>query len=308
MLSTELDIPLLLVLATGKANDTRNVVVPVFLLPTLFETFFFGVYSALFVFSIIILYRRSPSPTRHVMMTLSVAMYVVSAAHWALSIALAEAITIGRPARAIMLEFLIIYSPTINYILGDGIVLWRAWVLWNRRLSLFIFPLVSMLCTLGTGVASAIYFYQGQVSKVNSHKTILSLHFEWSIWFLTFGTNLWATGLIFVQAWQHRRFLRSLRIKETFRTSTEKALAFLVESGALYLVIWIIYISTSMTLDPNGMFFFHTAIAQLVGIYPTTIVIVVAMQLSAADILSRPGAEADSRIVVSPQPPSPQPK
>jgi hypothetical protein len=42
MLSTELDIPLLLVLATGKANDTRNVVVPVFLLPTLFETFFFG--------------------------------------------------------------------------------------------------------------------------------------------------------------------------------------------------------------------------------------------------------------------------
>jgi len=57
------------------------------------------------------------------------------------------------------------------------------------------------ICSLGTSVASAIYFYQGQVSKLNLHKITLSLHFEWSIWFLTFGTNLWATGLIFIRAW-----------------------------------------------------------------------------------------------------------
>jgi len=29
----------------------------------------------------------------------------------------------------------------------------------------------------------------------------VSLHFEWSVWILTFATNLWATGLIFIRAW-----------------------------------------------------------------------------------------------------------
>jgi len=29
----------------------------------------------------------------------------------------------------------------------------------------------------------------------------LGLHLEWAIWFITVGTNLWATGLIFIHAW-----------------------------------------------------------------------------------------------------------
>jgi len=47
-----------------------------------------------------------------------------------------------------------------------------------------------------------------------------------------------------------------------------------------------------------GMGFFHSVIVQLVGMYPTMIVVVVAMQLSTADILSRPDAEADSPICI----------
>jgi len=40
--------------------------------------------------------------------------------------------------------------------------------------------------------------------------------------------------------------------------------------------------------------------------YPTTIFVVVAMQLSTADILSRPGAETGSPFVLTLQSPSPQ--
>ena len=28
-----------------------------------------------------------------------------------------------------------------------------------------------------------------------------ALHLEWSVWILTFATNIWATGLIFIRAW-----------------------------------------------------------------------------------------------------------
>jgi hypothetical protein len=38
---------------------------------------------------------------------------------------------------------------SVKYILSDGIVLWRAWVLWNRRVMLFILPFLFLVCTLG---------------------------------------------------------------------------------------------------------------------------------------------------------------
>jgi len=37
----------------------------------------------------------------------------------------------------------------VKYIPSDVIVLWRAWVLWNRRLLLFIPPLIFILCNVG---------------------------------------------------------------------------------------------------------------------------------------------------------------
>jgi hypothetical protein len=38
---------------------------------------------------------------------------------------------------------------------------------------------------------------------------------------------------------QHRRFLRSLLDEESAKSKAEKALAFLVESGVIYLCIWV---------------------------------------------------------------------
>jgi len=153
--------------------------------------------------------------------------------------------------------------------------------------------------------------YTTELEKDFIAESNLSLHFEWTVWFLTVGTNLWATGLIFIRAWEHRRVLRSLSLKETSRSNANKALTFLVESGAIYLCIWILYITTSLDNprgDHFGMDLFHIAIAQVVGMYPTIIIIVVAMQLSAVEILSHPGIEADTHIVFASPAANPQPK
>jgi len=183
-------------------------------IPTiLFETFFFGAYSALLVFSTILLCRRSPSRTRHALLAISMVMYTVSAAHWALVIATLSEYD-GSFSFRLGSDITVIYLPAINYILSDGIVLWRAWVLWDRRLLLFIPPLISLVCTIATTVTSAVYssYYEVEVeaffragSGFNVQPLIkdqnLSMYLEWSTWFLTFGTNLWATGLIFIRAW-----------------------------------------------------------------------------------------------------------
>jgi len=215
---------------------------------------------------------------------------------------------IGQFARTPVKELAAFYLPTINYVLSDGIVLWRAWVLWNRSFLLFIPPLIALMCTFVTSVAAATYFYKG-ASEHSAHYITMSRYFGWSIWGFSVGTNLWATGLIFIRTWQHRRFLRSLMGKATIATNTEKALAFLVESGALYLCIWAAYITATLT-GLKGRLLFNTTIVQLVGIYPTTIVVVVTMRLSAADIiLSCSGATtATGGSCIEFKPPSPNPQ
>jgi len=294
------------------AKIPEDTVMRVMLMPLLVETFFFGMYSAVFIFSTILLYRRPPSWMRHVMLALSMVMYAVSAAQWALIISYAEVIEAGLLTKSVRIDFTLIYLPSVNYFLSDGILLWRAWVLWNRRFLLFIPPLIFLMCTFASTVASAIYFvesvhiHSGYITTTGS--TTIGNLLEWLVAFFTIGTNLWATGLIFIRAWQHRRLLRSLSIKETFRTNTEKTLAFLVESGALYLCLWISYTSISIAQNDRGKAFLHSVLVQLVGMYPTMIIIVVAMQLSTADILSRPGAEAGAPFVFTPLSPRPSPQ
>jgi len=243
------------------------------------------------------------------MLALSVVMYAVSTVHWALFLSRVEVFEVDPSSPVDIKDWVVNYLPSITYVLSDVIVLWRAWVLWpgNYRFWLFIPPLILLLCNIGASVASAVLFLEAIQMKpgpvLEDFNT--ALHLLWTEWFLTFATNLWATGLIFIRAWQHRRLLRSLSVKETFKSNTEQVLAFLVESGALYLGLWIAVIVTSVPQVTFGAESFHTAVAQLVGMYPTMIVVVVALRLSTADVLSRPDAEGKSFIAFTPSSPSP---
>jgi len=168
------------------------------LLQILVEAFFFGVYLALFIFSTILLCKRPPSRMRYAMLAMTVIMYAASAAHLALSISLYLTFLEARLDNATAVFFLT-YLPTINYILSDGIVLWRAWVLWNRKFLLFIPPLISIVRTVGITLASAIY-YTRESAQVLFGKRVVPLQvLARALDFFVVGTNLWATGLIFIR-------------------------------------------------------------------------------------------------------------
>ncbi|KAI0300366.1 hypothetical protein BC826DRAFT_992902 [Russula brevipes] len=298
----------------SNAQDTRASVLVMPMAAVLCETLFFGVYSALFVFSTFFMVsrcRRLPGHTIRAMLAVSMVMYTISATHWAINVTdSVKALRVGRFVRTPIRQLVAVYLPTVNYVLSDAVVVWRAWTLWNRRLWLFVPPLISLVCTLITSVVGATYYYKSSLGR-SKHDRVLSHYFGWTIWTLTVGTNLWATSLIFIRTWQHRRFLRSLCVKEAITTSTEKALAFMVESGALYLCIWITYIIVTSTAA-KGVLLFKQPSSKLLppttqGIYPTAIVVVVTMRLSTADILSRPCSETgNSTIVFSPPSPCPQ--
>ncbi|KAI0246582.1 hypothetical protein BJV78DRAFT_128920 [Lactifluus subvellereus] len=95
-----------------------------------------------------------------------------------------------------------------------------------------------MLCIFIISVADAVFTYEGS-KTMSVHKTDIANILGWCICGLTISTNLWATCLIFIRTWQHRRLLRSQFGKDNATSKAESALVFLVESGAVYLCIWV---------------------------------------------------------------------
>ncbi|KAI0269774.1 hypothetical protein BC834DRAFT_967516 [Gloeopeniophorella convolvens] len=256
------------------------------------ETFFFGIYTVLFVFStVFVLSKQGRTRTRNLVLAASVAMYVVSATHWAIGIALlvkAASDSNNSVSEIVLtgpLELLAFgYLPSISCVLGDAIVVWRAWVLWERRYDLFIPPILFLIGTIATSVTSAVLTFKG-ASRDTWQEGDTPVRFGYIIYGLIILTNLWATGLICIRAWQHRRFLRSVMGKSTPKTRAEKALAFLIESGVIYLCFWVTYLVLTRLKSNHGLLIDSAVVVQIIGIYPTVIVVMVTMRLSTADVL-----------------------
>ncbi|PIL33548.1 hypothetical protein GSI_04171 [Ganoderma sinense ZZ0214-1] len=111
---------------------------------------------------------------------------------------------------------------------------------------------------------------------------------------LSFGTNFVATLLVGYKAWVSRRFIRKHVIAGSLARQTERLFTLLVESGALYCVLWAVVVAwqigdyqaavetkagTNTFWDVFGVFI-RGALVPLIAIYPTVIIILVALNRS----------------------------
>ncbi|KAH9003306.1 hypothetical protein EDB86DRAFT_2826481 [Lactarius hatsudake] len=212
-----------------------------------------GAYSTVFLYSSVLMLKRPTAPARNYMLAVSAFMYAVSAAHWAMNMAvITRILRVGIDFMSPFERLVVVYLPTINmliaekYILSDGIVVWRALGVVgsesqiHRIHSSALLPRVHIRRRIHLSVlsaAGAAYLYIG-IEYESERDSAMSRYLVWTIWGLSVGTNIWATGLIYIQIWQHRQFIRSLLGKGTATSTAEKVLIFMVESGALYLCIW----------------------------------------------------------------------
>ncbi|KIY62580.1 hypothetical protein CYLTODRAFT_458873 [Cylindrobasidium torrendii FP15055 ss-10] len=179
---------------------------------------------------------------------------------------------------------------SVNYFLGDAVLLWRAWALtqqdWYRWLIAipFVFLCVGLVFTgfiiacVAPGAASA--FTPGSALCTYSPKIV---------WAVSFLTNVWATAMIAAKAWELRRFMK-YALGRPGSTKGEKVLAVLVESGAFYMLFWLVTIPglfvTLSTADSyisqTGSVHFILIISsvgcQLSGLIPMVIIILVHRQ------------------------------
>ncbi|KAI0808385.1 hypothetical protein C8Q74DRAFT_132964 [Fomes fomentarius] len=133
---------------------------------------------------------------------------------------------------------------TINIVIGDSIVWWRALMLWagRSRYVVFTLGLVLILSTFAMSTADTTQACHldlvrreagyGQLfsgTKIGAAASILSL-----------VTNVTATLLTAYKAWTHARLLKTYFTEGTAMTNVERILILLTESGLTYSTIWLL--------------------------------------------------------------------
>ncbi|KZV68151.1 hypothetical protein PENSPDRAFT_653485 [Peniophora sp. CONT] len=179
----------------------------------------------------------------------------------------------------------LLVTLTINSLFSDGVALWRACVVWmNRRIVLFV-SAVLLLTGLAFGIANLAL-----VATSSPPVLVFGPFYRWPgvvFLFSSLLSNMFATTVIAYKAWTHRKSLKG-HILGSRRTITERILIIFVESGAVFVGIWIAYIILVIKFNTLGgvnlghelapVYAFHSALIQVVTIYPTSIIFLVILE------------------------------
>ncbi|KAL5485980.1 hypothetical protein ACEPAI_7024 [Sanghuangporus weigelae] len=255
------------------------------------QTLFYGVYAALIPFSThFLLRRKTMSKANKLMFSITIFMFLLSTAYWVTSIG-SEISTLvvtssSSPDRLTVwssLSELFNSLLLINYILTDGIVVWRAWVLCkDGSKKILMVPLFLLFCTSLSVLATVSIRAAMLVIGGKKLKPIIDIMQMVNL-VLSLLTNICATSIIGFRAWQHHREVREVLSKERGTNSkVERILVMLVESGLIYCISGLLVLLASLVRLPHGTLgdIYTPVHVQIAGIFPTIVLTLVSQKRS----------------------------
>ncbi|KAI0310941.1 hypothetical protein OF83DRAFT_1178045 [Amylostereum chailletii] len=282
--------------------------------PLLFETFLFGILTLLVIASTYVLGSKGlRSRPRLLMLILTLTMYTLSAAIWAIDVDsacydLSVMIPVdlaggdgGAPGNDSNLYTALVEAVLVAvvYIIGDSIVLWRAYVIWGMHKGMCIFSVVLILVqicswvvfTIGGVVSDTVPATPASFRPLDSPSAFADLTaLAYSV---SLAANVWATAMVGYRTWKHRRDVRRYLNNRTRKSAVEAVLLLLVESGVVYALLWVFYtisniaantVALSSSPTPNAAVtaesVWISGMNQIPGIYLTVVILVVAFQQS----------------------------
>ncbi|KAJ8072563.1 hypothetical protein PM082_016122 [Marasmius tenuissimus] len=234
--------------------------IPLNLADIVINTFLYGIFFVLNTVSIGLLCSNDgqrPPRMKRVIRLLSqpmflgaVALSVTITAHWICNVMRLFQAFEGRTTP---LEYYADLSQKIyavktglimaSVVSGDLIIVYRLWVVWNRKYSIILLPLLSVI---GVAVGGSGITYE--LASYEKGKDIFSASAQaWVICeaIFTVLTNVYSTGLIAWRIWTTNRRCSAYRSKKTARSSYLTAVtAVLIESALLYSSFLIVFIAT----------------------------------------------------------------
>ncbi|THU96302.1 hypothetical protein K435DRAFT_965987 [Dendrothele bispora CBS 962.96] len=186
----------------------------------------------------------------------------------------------------------------ISYLLGDLIVVWRAWILFDRELRPRLFlascVLISSCVIITDGVLNVKAFSAPEDSKpLGYNDTYAPVRVLLPAGLLF--TNLGATLCIGYKTWYYRRFIQSLFQERGKRDYAQQVLILLVESGFLYCICLLFdLIAVIGVFGFKTLVFLGTIAPYTASMYPTIIILLSAMQKTHCDATLRGQAGSES--------------
>ncbi|KAI0051261.1 hypothetical protein FA95DRAFT_1593493 [Auriscalpium vulgare] len=252
------------------------------------ETFLWGVYTTIFVFTLYILFTRPRSRTHKVLFGATILMYCIASVHVFLAAKLGDMSNLPTSLDQVSFPLLVKlggnsvlvmrYLPPVSFIFGDGIVAWRAWVICGKSLRILIVPGLLLLATAAIVLANLV------TGLSNSSPRNFALYITSVA--LTLANNILLTSLIGLCVWTRRRHgVVSIANIKVGKDRTGAALLLLFESGALYCILWIGHLVAEAIVQPgtdhplgNMYLVLDGVVPQMVGLYPTAVIALAALQ------------------------------
>ncbi|KAJ6489514.1 hypothetical protein C8R47DRAFT_959329, partial [Mycena vitilis] len=266
-----------------------------------------GIYTLLIWMSTrMLIQRKLNTRVNKVMFGITTFMYTISAAYWVYSVAngvdkMQQVIDLALHPFEETFDHTTVtkWSPLfnaimlINYVLSDGVVVWRAWIICLRNHRKYLWITVGFLAmTAITVLLTIIFRIVGQaVSPIDSLRqgSALKSGID-NLQVITLGTsllsNFTATGVVGVTAWRHYWTTAAVFSKEkTSSLRTNHILLLVVETGVLYCVSAVIVVLSSVIRVPIGTLGdLYTPInVQFAGAYPCVVLLLVSSKKSLSE-------------------------
>ncbi|KAH8822326.1 hypothetical protein DL96DRAFT_348135 [Flagelloscypha sp. PMI_526] len=267
------------------------------------ETFLYGTYTILFASAIYVWTRKSSSEATSLgllIRVLTVLMFFVATTNISLTVVENYRVfAVYYDARDVTNNVLntegnryIVEQLSLdiaNCILADLILSWRAWALFDRNLKILIVP---MFLILGSTITGGVNLW-----NISKWKATGGIGDDLSVGgiFSPFGapwlyamaicillTNVLCTAMIAWKVFQHKRILSKANLSHLASAYQWIALT-VCESGGVYLTVWIIFMLLAILGHPAIIVMVHI-LAQLTGIVPTLIVVLVSVKADAASM------------------------
>ncbi|PBK93416.1 hypothetical protein ARMGADRAFT_1164960 [Armillaria gallica] len=252
------------------------------------EVLLHGMYTALWLVSMyLLLFKRKKTKVIVVMTVLNSIMWAVATSYMSINFQqilhaflhqhAADNPTAFKDNSAPNICWQILLEST-NIVIGDGIVIWRAWILWNRKWWVVITTATLLSSTLTTATGLIRVYTMAPPAITLFENPSLS---AWATAFIgsTLITNIWATSLVTYRTWSHNKYIRAIT-GETFMTRVRRQngiLAILIESGIFYCCTWFVAI-VAFVCGNSLIYIVIDILSQLTAIYPTLIITLVCLR------------------------------
>lgn len=185
-----------------------------------------------------------------------------------------------------------VIALSVNCIIGDAIVWWRVCVIWRNK-AVYCIGLLLVILTL---VLGSIGYHELRIVPTTGVALLATNNaFIKATTIVSLATNALATVLIAYKAWEHRQLVKKLFSAAGTKSRVLNALALLVESGSIYcaFVTFVVFYQTNPVPSQGSaglivavrvaMCFLYGCLVPLMAIYPTIIIVLVALKRSPID-------------------------